>query len=130
MPSVRLTLTCATPCETASVLISLGVRQRAPDCHANLSGGEVTAQAPFRAASDSAHLDRLLDAKDESLLLLFFRKEVLSCLFSFYLDSYQIGKIRLDGASARAGWADSAGELPLNLDTGALASVAGGIRTA
>jgi len=38
---------------------------------------------PFRAASESTHLDSLLDAIDKSLLLLFFRKEVLSCLFSF-----------------------------------------------
>jgi len=36
-------------------------------------------------------LDWLLDAIDKSLLLLFFRKEVLSCLFSFspYRGSYQ-----------------------------------------
>jgi len=38
---------------------------------------------PLRLASVSADLDRLLDATDKSLLLLFFRKEVLSCLFSF-----------------------------------------------
>jgi len=41
-------------------------------------------------STESADLDWLADATDKSLLLLFFRKEVLSCLFSFspYLGSY------------------------------------------
>ncbi|HTZ70512.1 MAG TPA: hypothetical protein VMB71_07680, partial [Acetobacteraceae bacterium] len=32
--------------------------------------------------AEAADLNRLVDATDKSLLLLFFRKEVLSCLFS------------------------------------------------